>query len=111
MNATKKVKAKTWIVWAEELNTRSKHTFEVYEFQNGLIMSPNSSCNDEWFAVSSEIEASGNSVITVIESKETEVEFSEKELIDSFLGAGGEWGFGDLPIQKFLELLLVFYEN
>lgn len=74
-------------------------------------MSPNDSCHDEWFESHSEIEASGNSVVTSIESEEIEMQFSEKELLDSFLGAGGEWGLSGLPIQKFLELLLVFHED
>lgn len=99
------MKAQVLTVFTRELNEEgSGSSFEVYEFENGLILVPGESTNDWFFANRESIQASGNDVVDSVEESGRFVEFTPSELKTAVERSQAEFGIDSVP-SNYLELL------
>lgn len=89
------VTAKT--CYDESHNDGEEYTFEVYEFDNGLILVPGESTNDWFFESSDDIQASGNDEIVSVNELSRTSDFTPKELLQSIQGSMREFGIESVP--------------
>jgi hypothetical protein len=84
--------------------TEEEISYFVYEFENGLILVPSESSYDYFFPSKDEIDGGSD---TFVSTKETgkEVNFSKKELNESWGNSVTEFGIDYSSLPKVRELL------
>lgn len=96
--------AKKLIVNTYELNSENTGSFEVYKFENGLILVPGENTNDWYFEDCDSVVGCGNDCVESIEETESVSEWTVDELKKSIEGSVREFGEDSIP-QKAYELL------
>lgn len=105
MTIAKMLKAKVLTVNCRDdsdtpIGENSQHySFEVLEFENGLILVPGDTTNDWFFEDREKIQASGLAYVTSVKEKNEMVEISAKALRESIQGSIREFGEKSVPIK------------
>jgi|LakMenEpi03Aug12_release.lakeMendotaPanAssembly.Ray.scaffolds.fasta_scaffold230410_3 hypothetical protein len=99
------MKAQILTITASNINDHtedSSYTFDVFEFENGLIQVPSVTCNDWFFDCRENIECCGNDIVREIVDTGKLIEISVSSLAETIEESQGE--FGSIP-QKAYELI------
>ena len=83
--------------------TRCKGSFNVLEFENGLILVPGESTNDWFFDDRDSIDACGGDIVTSVEETGETEEWTSEQLLRAIQESVKEFGVDSVP-QKHLEL-------